>query len=188
MPGEARVTVESEQTPEPTAETTPTREESALQPTEETLLEPKRVIEAALFLANKPLSFAELALFAKCKVKEAGQIAGELAIEYVQRNSSLRILLDNSTAKLEVRPEFLARVAPLSRNVELSKKASRMLALIASKGGMLQAELKKFFRGEIYAYVRELKDHEYVTSEKRGLTRLLKPTKKFHENFQLAQG
>lgn len=154
----------------------------------EVALEPKKVIEAALFLSNKPMAFPALALLAKCKVREAGNLVTELASEFDQRASSLRILIENSTARLEVRPEFLSRVAPLSRNLEISRKATRILALIASKNGMMQSELKKYFRGEIYAYVRELKDHEYLISEKRGNSRLLKPTKKFHESFQLASG
>lgn len=189
MPGGATVIVETEERPQPQ------EEQAAQQPQEQALqqgpqeapLDPKRVIEAALFLSNRPMPFAELALVAKCKVKEAGELAELLAKEFEEKGSSLRILLESSSARLEVRPEFLARVAPLSRNVELSRKASRMLALIANKGGMLQSELRKYFRGEIYAYVRELKDREYLTSEKRGNTRLLKPTKKFQENFQLAQ-
>jgi chromosome segregation and condensation protein ScpB len=194
MPGLANVTVETEAPPEPQPAEAPA--EPAAEQAQEPLLpaappaelEPRRVIEAALYLSNKPLPYAELALLAKCKVKEAGELCLALAQEFDERGSSLRVLNEAGSARLEVRPEFLSRVASLSRNLELSRKATRMLALIANKNGILQSELRKYFRGEIYAYVRELKDREYLTSEKRGNTRLLKPTKKFHENFQLAQG
>jgi chromosome segregation and condensation protein ScpB len=194
MPGLANVTVETEAPPEPQPAEAPA--EPAAEQAQEPLLpaappaelEPRRVIEAALYLSNKPLPYAELALLAKCKVKEAGELCLALAQEFDERGSSLRVLNEAGSARLEVRPEFLSRVASLSRNLELSRKATRMLALIANKNGILQSELRKYFRGEIYAYVRELKDREYLTSEKRGNTRHLKPTKKFHENFQLAQG
>lgn len=186
MPGASQMTVETE-APQPVqSEDTPV-EQTKLEVLETRSLEPKRVIEAALFLSNKPLSFPELALLAKCKVKDIPSLVQTIAQDYQQRESALHISIENTSARLEVRPEFLSRVAPLSRNVELSRKASRMLALIASRGGMLQSELKRYFRGEIYAYARELKDHDYLVSEKKGNTRLLKPTKKFNENFQLAQ-
>jgi chromosome segregation and condensation protein ScpB len=191
MPGLANVTVETEAPPEPQPAEAPQEAqppEPTLQTAPQAELDPRRVIEAALYLSNKPLPYAELALLAKCKVKEAGELCLALAQEFDERGSSLRVLNEAGSARLEVRPEFLSRVASLSRNLELSRKATRMLALIANKNGILQSELRKYFRGEIYAYVRELKDREYLTSEKRGNTRLLKPTKKFHENFQLAQG
>jgi len=77
-------------------------------------------------------------------------------------------------------------VAGLSKDTGLSRKSTKILGLIAKRDGLLQSELKNYFRGEIYAYVTELKEAGYLTAEKKGNTRLLKPTKKFEESFQLS--
>ena len=148
--------------------------------------DPIRVIEAALFLANKPLNIAELALLAKITVKRALQLTEELKKELDDRKSAIEVVIENGEVSLEVRPEYLAPVAGLSKSTGLTRKSTRILGLIAKKGELLQSELKNYFRGEIYAYVTELKEAGYLTSERKGNTRLLKPTKKFEEEFQLS--
>lgn len=147
--------------------------------------DPARVIEAALFLSNKPLSYADMALIAKTSVKKAKEIAERLSQEYADRDTSIEMVCDSQQAMMQVKGDFLAPVAQLSKNVEMSRKATRMLALVAKKGKLLQSDLKKYFRGDIYAYIAELKELGYVSSEKKGNTRLLKVTEKFRENFQL---
>ena len=161
-------------------------EELEEEKTGKTPLDPLRIVEAALFLANKPLALAELALIAKTTVKQAQKIVEQLAAEFRERNSSIEVLVENNQISLQVKPAYLAPVAGLSKETGLSRKATRILALVAKKEGMLQSELKNFFRGEIYAYVTELKTAGYLTAEKKGNTRLLKPTKKFNESFQLS--
>ncbi len=145
-----------------------------------------RVIEAALFLGNKPLNFAELALVAKTSVRKAREIAERLRGEYDAKGGSLEVVVNAQEASLQVKPEFVGSVSELSKDVDVSRKGTKMLSLIAKKGKLLQSELKKYFRGEIYAYVHELKERGYITSDKAGATRLLRPTEKFRETFQMS--
>ncbi len=148
--------------------------------------DPRRVIEAALFIGNRKFTFAELAILSKEHVRTAQRIVDALAKEYASRDSSIELAVDAEGAMFQVKSEFLNSVSSLSKNVELSRKSLRILALIAKKGKILQSELRKYFRGDVYEYIAELKDLGYVVSLKSGNTRLLKPTTKFHETFQLA--
>jgi chromosome segregation and condensation protein ScpB len=150
-------------------------------------LDKAKVIEAALLLANKPLTPAELALLSHCTVKQATRFIYNLQAEYDERKSALMIDFANNEARLSVRSEYLPAVSQLSKEIELSRKSLKILALIAKKGQILQSGLKNYFRGEIYEYVTELKERGYIISEKKGNTRLLKPTRKFFEHFQQAQ-
>ncbi len=149
-------------------------------------IEKIRIVEAALFLANKPLPPAELAVLAKVSVKHAQALALELQAEYARRDGAIQIDFFNGEARMQVRPEYAGEVSGLSREVGLSRKGLKILALIAKKGQLLQSNLKKYFRGEIYEYITELKEQGYVVSEKSGNTRMLKPTKRFFEHFQIA--
>ncbi|MBI5177402.1 SMC-Scp complex subunit ScpB [Candidatus Micrarchaeota archaeon] len=145
-----------------------------------------RVIEAALFLGNHPVAYPELAMMAHTSVKNARTLCQKLLEEYATREGAVEVVLNEREAAIQVKPAYLSSVASLSKQVEVSRKGMRMLGLIAKKGKLLQSELKKYFRGEIYAYIHELKELGYVTSAKHGSTRLLKPTEKFFENFQMA--
>lgn len=145
-----------------------------------------RIVEAALFLANKPVAPAEVAVLAKCSVKQAKNLLLELQAEYEKRAGALQIDFFQEAARIQVRPEYAESVSGLSREVGLSRKGLKILALIAKKGQLLQSNLKKYFRGEIYEYITELKDQGYLISEKSGNTRMLKPTKRFFEHFQVA--
>ncbi|MFQ5406107.1 MAG: SMC-Scp complex subunit ScpB [Candidatus Micrarchaeia archaeon] len=145
-----------------------------------------RVVEAALFVSNKQLNIAELAIVARCRVKKAKELVLNLREEYEKRDSSIFLEFEGDFARFQLKPEYLEAVSHLSKNVGLSRKAKKMLAFISSKGEILQSELKKYFRGEIYAYITELKEDGFLTSQKKGNTRLLKVTKKFHDHFQTA--
>jgi len=150
-------------------------------------LDKAKVIEAALFLANKPLTPAELALLAHCTVKQATRFVNNLQADYDEKQSALQVDFVNNEVRLQVRSLYLPAVSQLSKEIELSRKSLKILALVAKKGQILQSGLKNYFRGEIYEYVTELKDRGYIISEKHGNTRMLKPTRKFFEHFQQAQ-
>ncbi len=142
------------------------------------------LVEAALFQANKALSPAELAIVANCPVRKARDLVLVLQKEYAGRETAIQVEFLNDQVRLSVKPEFLPHVAKMSKEVEVSRKGMKILALIAKKGKMLQSELPRYFKGEIYDYVTDLKDLGYITSEKSGRSRVLKPTKRFHEHFQ----
>lgn len=146
-----------------------------------------QVVEAALFLANKPMAVKDLSELLGCSeasVKKA--VFEDLQEKYTKNaSSSIEIFVEEGKASMQLKQQFLSFVAKLSQSVELSRKATKILALVAKKGELLQSELHKYFKGDIYAYVREVVDKGYVTNVKEGRTRKLKPTKKFHETFQL---
>jgi len=147
-------------------------------------LEPVRVLEAALFLANKPMSHKQLQDLLSVPRDRLDYLLMDLN-RLVPKESSYELSVNEHGAALQLKPHYLHRVAKLSKEVELSKKAMRILALVAKKKELMQSDLKHFFKGEIYAYVTELKMAGYLESKKAGNTRKLKPTSKFYESFQV---
>lgn len=147
-------------------------------------LEPVRVLEAALFLANKPLSFQQLQDILQVPRERLNVLLRELG-DWLPVESSIELRVTEHSAALQLKNQYVDRVAKLSKEVELSKKAMKILALVAKKKQFLQSQLKDYFKGEIYAYVTELKTAGYLESKKSGNTRLLRPTTKFYESFQI---
>ena len=182
----------SDETPD-TEEEAEAGEETGETPMEKTKADaPKdlslvRKAEAALFLANRVVPWDELSKVMGVSRPSARNLVEVLKQEYEQKQGAIEVVISEEGAVLQAKPEFLQGVSELSKKPDLSRKATKILALVAKKGSLLQSELKKYFRGEIYDYTTELKQAGYIESEKRGNTRLLKPSKKFLENFQLAQ-
>ncbi len=149
------------------------------------VLPPLRVFEAALFLANKPIGYPELSKITGFPRELCKTMAHELKSEYADRDSAVEIIVGEEVAAMQVKSVFLDRVSGASKEINLTKKGTRILALIAKKKELLQKDLKHYFRGEIYAYVTELRQAGYVEAERRGQTRLLRPTQKFYDTFQM---
>ncbi len=145
------------------------------------------VLEAALFLANKQVTIASLSEIVGVSKNECTRLVEELGKRYETNGNAFEIVVNGDVVSLQVRGKFLSRVSRLSKQIDLTRKATRILALIAKKKQLLQKELPKYFRGEIYAYVHELKEAGYLDAQKHGNTRLLKPTQKFYDNFQLSE-
>ncbi len=150
-------------------------------------VDPKRVIEAALFIANRSFTYAELSLLAKVSVAKGKTLVLQLQKEYESGPSALEVTADAINVGMQVKGQYLGSVSHLSKNIEITKKALKIIALIAKKGKLKQSSLHQYFRGDIYSYVSELKDLGYLSSEKSGNTKILKPTSKFKENFQISQ-
>jgi len=150
-------------------------------------LPPVSVLEAALFLANKQLPLNVLSEVVGVSKSECARLVEELRARYDANGNAFEIVTNGDLVSLQVRAKFLSKVSRLSKQIDLSRKATRILALVAKKKQLLQKELPKYFRGEIYAYVHELKEAGYLEALKHGNTRLLKPTQKFYDNFQLSE-
>jgi chromosome segregation and condensation protein ScpB len=148
-------------------------------------LPPLRVFEAALFLANRPASYADLSKITGFPRELCKTMAHELKAEYAERGGATEVVVGEEVAAMQVRSVYLDRVSGASKEINLTKKGTRILALIAKKKEILQKDLKHYFRGEIYAYVTELRQAGYLDSERRGQTRLLRPTQKFYDTFQM---
>ncbi len=147
------------------------------------------MLEAALFMSNKILTLDELIQVSKSDEETVFTALESLKEKYDKDESAIEIVInqESKTAVMQIRAKWIPSIANLAEKVELARKSTKILALIAKKGEILQSDLKKYFRGDIYAYVRELKEKQYLESSKKGNTRLLKPTKKFHEEFQVSE-
>ena len=148
-------------------------------------LPPLRVFEAALFLANRPTTYVELSKITGFPRELCKTMAHELKAEYAGRDCAFEVIVSEEVVALQVKSVYLDRVSGASKEINLTKKGTRILALIAKKKELLQKDLKQYFRGEIYAYVTELRQAGYVEAERRGQTRLLRPTQKFYDTFQM---
>jgi len=154
----------------------------------------KNTILAALFLANRALSLEEVAIALKVKVDGAEGLVLELQDDLKGSSSPFKVSifedpskLSGSQVRLELEDNYLAAVSHLSKEIEFSKKAQKILALIAKKKELLQSELKYYFKGDIYEAVDDLVNLKYLAWEKYKTTKKLKPTKLFFDRFRMVE-
>ncbi len=148
-------------------------------------MELTRILEAALFSAGAHVSMGRLQEILNVEKRQVTSALQALHDEFEQKETAMQIEFDDEKAVMQLKPQYIAFVSSLSK-VELSRKAMKILALVAKKGEILQSDLHDYFRGDIYEYVAELKEKGYVASEKIGNTKKLKTTSKFREEFQVA--
>lgn len=150
----------------------------------------QRIAEASLFMANKPLSFEKLCELTKTSEENLVNALQALKKAYDDGDNAVEVLVNSEakTASMQIRTKWLPAVASLTEKIELAKKSTKFLALIAKKGELLQSDLRKYFKGDIYEYVGELREKGYLERAKKGHSWILKPTKKFHEEFQITVG
>ena len=142
----------------------------------------KKILEAALFMASRPLKLTELA-----KVSGLGSVGHlkalleELRAEYSERG--LVIAESPQGWQMQVRPEVLPRVAHLTPYADLSEGCKRTLALIVYKEPLAQSELIKIQGNKAYSYIRRLEKAGLVRAERAGRTKMLSLTQEFENYF-----
>lgn len=147
-------------------------------------MDPKRVIEAALFMSSKPLNAQELGKFAGIAAPGyIEQLVKQLAQEYEHSGSAVKIVFESEGWIMRLRDEYAQKVAPLAQEAELSKGALKILAYISQNEGIEQSKVANRLGSTVYGYVHELVEKGFISKEKKGRTSVLRTTQKFRDYF-----
>ena len=146
--------------------------------------DPKRIIEAALFMSSKALTVHDLAKIAG--IGAVGFVKGQmdaLKSEYEGRGSAIRIYEEPEGYMMRLLPEYELVVGQLAKEADISKSALKVLAVISKNEGIEQSKLVKMVGSATYEGVHELEAKGFVNSQKKGRTKSLRTSKKFKEYF-----
>jgi len=145
---------------------------------------PKRLIEAALFISSKPLSLADLGkLIGVASPGFVDQLAKELAADYARGGLSVTIVKETDGYAMRIKAEYAGKVAEFAKEAELSKGALKILAYVSQNEGIEQSKLANSLGSTVYDYVGELCGKGFVEKRKKGRTSVLKTTQKFKDYF-----
>ncbi len=140
------------------------------------------LLEAALFITEKPLKLNELAKLLKTNEEEVKKLLEELNARYAREEHGVEIAKLNGF-RLTVKPEYAREVARFTKHAELSRGLLRALSIIAHYEPMKQSDLVRAIGNRAYEYIRELVNLGLVVAEKHSRTKLLKTTRLFEEYF-----
>lgn len=147
------------------------------------------LLEAALYVAGRPLTVSDLCSVLKISSKErVKKIVKFLAQEYANRNSAIEILeLKDERYVMQLKPEYAPYVKKLIKRPLLSPGPLRTLAYIALRQPISQKRVIEVRGRHAYGHVKVLKEMGLVTVEKRGRASLLKTTDYFADYFGLSR-
>jgi len=146
------------------------------------------LVEAALYVAGRPLNLKELCSVLKTRSKnKAKKLAKTLMREYVSRNTALEILeLKDERYVLQLKAEFTPRVRKLVKRPLLSTGPLKTLAYIAYRQPVSQKRVVDVRGHHVYGHIKLLRETGLVVGERRGRSTILRTTEYFADYFGLS--
>jgi segregation and condensation protein B len=176
------------QTEQDNEEEEDTKEDSAAQGAAK-LKQNLALIEAALYVAGRPLDINELGQVVNSRSKKKVKKFTEMVMqEYIKRNAPMEILaLKDERYVLQVKAEFTPLIKKLVNRPLLSSGPLKTLSYIAFRQPITQKRVIQVRGQHAYDHVKQLKDLGLITSERLGRSVALKTTDYFADYFGLTQ-
>ncbi len=146
----------------------------------------KSRLEAALFLAEEPVSKDELS-----EILDIGSIGfveeliDEFEKDLSEEHRGLELTATVNGYELKVKTDHIDHVSHLAPHQDLNEGQLRTLSLIAYNAPLEQADLVEIRGNRAYQHVKELVNRGFVEKEKDGRTAILDVTDYFLDYFEI---
>jgi len=146
------------------------------------------MLEAALYVAGRPLDQKTLGYIINTKSKrKVQQLARTLAKEYGRRNTALEMLeLDDHRFVLQLKTKYSSKVKRLAIRPLLTAGPLKTLSYIAYRQPVTQKQVIDVRGRHAYGHIKQLIDTGLVDYEKSGKTSVLRTTDFFADYFGLS--
>jgi segregation and condensation protein B len=147
------------------------------------------LLEAALYVAGRPLNLNEICSVLKTRSKKrVKKVAKKLAGEYAERHYSLEILeLKDERYVLQLKTEYTPLVKRLVNRPLLSAGPLKTLSYVAYRQPVSQKRVIDVRGHHVYSHVKLLKEMGLIASERSGRSMVLRTTEYFADYFGLSQ-
>jgi segregation and condensation protein B len=145
------------------------------------------LLEAALYVAGKPLDVNEIcAVLGSRSKKNAQKLITRLTQDYASRHTALEILeLKDERYVLQLKAEFTPLVKKLVSRPLLSSGPLKTLSYIAYRQPISQKRVIEVRGQHAYGHVKLLKDMGLIDAERSGRSMALRTTEYFADYFGL---
>ncbi|MFQ6086568.1 MAG: SMC-Scp complex subunit ScpB [Candidatus Bathyarchaeia archaeon] len=146
------------------------------------------LLEAALYVAGRPLDLKTLASVLKTRSKnKTRRLARKLVEEYRNRDTALEILeLEDERFVLQLKAEYTPKVRRLALRPLLSAGPLKTLSYIAYRQPVPQSHVIEVRGHHAYPHLKQLEDLGLITREKTGRTKIIRTTEFFADYFSLS--
>jgi len=159
-------------------------EEETAQKTQRDLV----LLEAALYVAGRPLDLNELCSAVKTRSKNrVKKLARTLMQDYSNRNTSLEILeLKDERYVMQLKADFTPIVKRFVNRPLLSMGPLKTLSYISIRQPISQKRVVEVRGHHAYGHVKVLKEMDLIMTERSGRSTLLRTTEYFADYFGLS--
>lgn len=147
------------------------------------LMSDKALVEAALFVSDKPLTIEKLAVMTKLPEDEVRSYLIRLQTDYRIEDRGFELLETPQGYELRVKPQYRDQVARLAPFADMSEGVMRTLAIIAAKQPVKQSLIVKYQGNKSYAYISNLEEKKLIKCEKFSRTKICSTTPEFEKYF-----
>jgi segregation and condensation protein B len=146
------------------------------------------VLEAALYVAGRPLDLKTLGRLigtrSKTKVK---RLAKTLMEKYKNRDTALEILeLEGERFVLQLKAEYTPKVRRLATRPLLSRGPLKTLSYIAYRQPVPQLQVIDVRGHHAYGHLKQLEDLDLIIRERAGRKKVIRTTEFFADYFGLS--
>ena len=143
----------------------------------------KALIEAALFVSDKPLSIKKLASIASTSENEVKEIIKKIREETENQDRGIVLIESPEGYNFIVKPEYRPYVSNIAPFSDLSEGMKRTLAIVAAKQPVKQSLVVRYQGNKAYNYIESLIKKGLIKAEKFGRTKILTTTENFEKYF-----
>jgi segregation and condensation protein B len=143
----------------------------------------RALLEAALFVSDKPLSLERLSKILNSPESEVRGLISEMKNELLGEGRGIELVEVPEGYELRVKSEYRKRVVGLAPLADLGAGMMRTLAIVAIKQPIKQSLIVKYQGNKTYGYIRELENKGLINTEKCGRTKLVRTTHGFERYF-----
>lgn len=143
----------------------------------------KALLEAALFVSEKPLSLERLSKIFDISQEEIKNLMEEMKRDFQKSERGIELVETPEGFEFRVKPEYREKVSKLAPLADLSNGMLRSLAIIAVKQPIKQSTIVQIQGNKAYGYIKLLEEKGLIKSEKLGRTKLLRTTSEFEKYF-----
>ncbi len=146
------------------------------------------LIEAALYVAGRPLDLKTLASVIKTRSKTVvQQLARTLKLEYGSRKTSLEILeLEDERFVMQLKAKYSPSVQRLALRPLLTRGPLKTLSYVAYRQPVSQKQVVTVRGTHVYTHLKQLEDLGLITRERVGRTKAIRTTPFFADYFGLS--
>lgn len=146
------------------------------------------LIEAALYVAGRPLDLKTLASVVKTRSKKlVKHFAYMLKTDYESRDTSLEILeLEDERFVMQLKTKYSPRVQRLAMRPLLTTGPLKTLSYIAYRQPVSQKQVLTVRGNHVYSHLKELEEFGLITRDRIGRTKVLRTTQFFADYFGLS--
>lgn len=146
------------------------------------------LLEAALYVAGRPLDLKTLASVIKTRSKKKAQrLVQQLVEVYKSRDTALELLaLEDERYVLQLKAEYTPEVRKLALRPLLSIGPLKTLSYIAYRQPVPQKQVIDVRGQHVYDHLKQLENLELISRERVGRSRIVRTTGFFADYFGLS--